>query len=246
MTVQNAVDNMRARRIALASMSSLEDAEIMKALASVTMLVAFLSAPFSAVVHGQAPCQIQILDVVYPQRAEPGQSVEVKTAAVVNFVATQGDKATGRADLRERESGRILLIRAFDIGYSSTPKTVTVAVSHVVTAPAALGIWSLEVRLYCLAVWSAPSQLVNDSRFFDIQIEAENPATTATTIAKTTASQAMTEIVSLTTQLQTESKAASEPSLPAITSDQLYIWVVSLMVGGLVVAISVRSRGKRG
>ena len=122
-----------------------------------------------APVYAQAGfCQVQINDVIFPSLVNPAQSVLVKTEMTVTFATSRGNYASGRADLKESQSGQVLSIQTFDLGYSGgLPVTVQREVTHTITAPSSTGTWNLEVIVYCSVTGTFPEVASNS---FDIQI----------------------------------------------------------------------------
>ena len=138
------------------------------------LFIAIAQASVMPAVSAQAGfCQVQINDVKFPSRVDPGQSVQVKTEITATFATSRENYASGRADLKDRQSGQVLSIQTFDLGYSGgLPVTVQREVTHNATAPSSTGIWSLEVIVYCTVTGTYPS---NTSDSFDIQIGSQVP-----------------------------------------------------------------------
>jgi hypothetical protein len=138
------------------------------------LFVAIAQASVMAPVSAQAGfCQVQINDVKFPSQVNPAQSVQVKTEITATFATSGENYATGRADLKDRQSGQVLSIQTFDLGYSGgLPVTVQQEVTHTVTAPSSTGTWSLEVIIYCTITGTFP---VVTSDSFDIQIGSQVP-----------------------------------------------------------------------
>ena len=95
-------------------------------------------------------CAVRILRVDYPLEVEPRQEFEVTTflSAACNQAAIP---ISGRVDLTDEESGRLLSLSPFTIGYVPFAEITTVnrTVSSGANAPVAIGAWhlKLEIRL---------------------------------------------------------------------------------------------------
>jgi hypothetical protein len=96
----------------------------------------------------------------------------VKTELTATFATSPESYATGRADLKDGQSGRLLSIQTFDLGISGgLPVTVHREVIQNATAPSSTGTWGLEVVVYC-SVTGTFTEVATNS--FNIQIGSQS------------------------------------------------------------------------
>lgn len=108
--------------------------------------VASLTVPF---VHAGIKCSIQVNDLNYPLKVEPGQGFEIDTLLTVT--CNQASVAvTGRLDLYDNSTGRQLSVSGFPVGVNpNSPEwSITAAISSKLGAPSNVGILYLRMVIW--------------------------------------------------------------------------------------------------
>ncbi len=216
------------------------------------LLVLLVIPAVSSFPHTQSnACEVNIDRVDFPAALDLGQSFEVRTQVTASFFTPRGHFATGRADLVDTQRAQVLSRRLFDLGYASTPKTVTTVATHTAAAPPVAGDWPLQVMIYCITTLSGDSQITASSGYAftirvgsitvtaatSIMLRSATPATSQT-LTITAGTTTITEIVTMTTR--------ESPYL--IISPELFLQgiVLLLAVAFIVeVVLLVRSRRSR-
>jgi len=131
-------------------------------------------------------CTIQINEINYPLKVEPGQGFQITTSLTVTCNQATVP-VTGRVDLYEQSTGRLLGISGFPVGYNPTQVPVSVSRTTVskVAASEAIGIWRLRMVIW-LSVGEGVPALVAGRLEKPLQVQVrEATATSVTTPAYT-------------------------------------------------------------
>ena len=181
-------------------------------------------------------CNVAELNMDYPATSSPGQSIAVNTSMLVQC-AQWRTYYTGRVDLVDLQTMRILSSSPFDIGWRPS---VTATVSNTATAPSNDGPWRLELIVYIFEDGGMVAFPMD--RTIAIQIGTLSAATqqTTETVPTTSVGTTATNEPTLISQTNPGTSVAS----PLIL-DPTYIAAGTLLIAAIVVAFTVMMIRKR-
>jgi len=116
----------------------------------VGVLISFSIASFVApLTHAGIQCSIQINDLNYPLKVEPGQGFEIDTLLTVTCNQASVPVA-GRVDLYDNSTGRQLSVSGFPVGVNpNSPEwSITAAISSKLQAPSDMRILYLRMVIW--------------------------------------------------------------------------------------------------
>jgi len=151
----------------------------------VCMLVSFSIASFVApMVHAGIQCSIQINDLNYPLKVEPGQGFEIDTLLTVTCNQASVPVA-GRVDLYDNSTGRQLSVSGFPVGSNpNSPEwSITAAVSNKLQAPSDMRILYLRMVIWLAIGEGVPAlQAGHLERSLQVEVGEATPASVTTPI----------------------------------------------------------------
>jgi len=151
----------------------------------VCMLVSFSIASFVApMVHAGIQCSIQINDLNYPLKVEPGQRFEIDTLLTVTCNQASVPVA-GRVDLYDNSTGRQLSVSGFPVGSNpNSPEwSITAAVSNKLQAPSDMRILYLRMVIWLAIGEGVPAlQAGHLERSLQVEVGEATPASVTTPI----------------------------------------------------------------
>ena len=151
----------------------------------VGVLISFSIASFVApLTHAGIQCSIQINDLNYPLKVEPGQGFEIDTLLTVTCNQASVPVA-GRVDLYDNSTGRQLSVSGFPVGVNpNSPEwSITAAISSKLQAPSDMRILYLRMVIWLAIGEGVPAlQAGRLEKSLQVEVGEATPASVTTQI----------------------------------------------------------------
>jgi len=200
----------------------------------------------SSVVSAQSTaCQIVQFNPSFPSSVNPGQVVQVNTTLTLSCGQWR-TYYTGRMDLEDRASGKILSTVYLNIGQQAV---YTTTITNQGTAPQTNGPWNLVLNLYIFEEGSMVTSSLNHSVAITVGPNSANQPVAATTSQSTANVTTLANTVpeAITAANLTSNTASNTALATGQNNTNLWPYAIAALIVVVVISIAliVRREGNK-